>query len=413
MAKGQNEALYRVAKFPIYPSGEQVNALRKISANLWKVWNDALEERTHAFTTHLAPLYTQFKSFVESQDAQGVRSLRREISRAYGEHIPTLFDQIGDLTEKRRDRGFSSTPRNWQEETLDTLDGAYKSFLALRKKGDYDARPPRVRDEWEMSEIPGRSGFSIRDGCIELSRKSLPEGVDLRFPIPEYQQGELARAERIKKFTLFRTPRDMREEGRWWISVAYELPPPMVQPFVPEEAAFVALGASSVGVISSRGEVVIDLWRPDKHWKPKIDAMSEQMKRCTKGSRQWKKLNESRKKMFRLMSAQQKLNHREVVACLIREHGVHFVVTEYVVRSKKGKLADAEKTERSGSLGLNWAAQNTGSLAALVAQLMLKAQEHGGNVLRLQFTPPETDLGSRERKIPFAKLLREQFLRTV
>lgn len=413
MAKGNNaDALYRVSKFPIYPSEEQIIALRTTSDNLWEVWNDALHARVNAFETHLTPLYKNLRQAVEMQDSIGVRRIRKEMAVAY-KSMPTLYDQINSLTEKRRNGAFGRIPRNWQEETLDALDGAYKSFLALRKRGDYDARPPRERSERAFSEIPGRSGFKIADGHITLSAKYVPAGMELKFSIPNYQQGELARAIGIKKFILFRTPSDMKEAGRFWVSIAYELPQPESKPFVPIAAAYVCLGASSIGIVSPQGEIVIDLWRPDKHWKPKIDEIEEPLKRCAKDSRQWRKLITAKRKMFRLMAVQQKQNHREVVARLVREYGAHFVVTDLVVRSKKGKLADAERPERSGSLGLNWSAQNTGSLAALVAQLEMKARENGGEVRRFQFVPPQTDLRSRERKVPFARLLREQYLQSL
>ena len=86
--------------------------------------------------------------------------------------------------------------------------------------------------------------------------------------------------------------------------------------------------------------------------------------------------------MYELMARQQKLSQRELAIKLIRRHGVHFVVTEIVVRSKDGKLADRTKPERRGDLGLNWAAQNTGALSYLVLWLEGKVKERGGTVVR-------------------------------
>src|SRR3989338_7585454 len=295
MAKGKSkpEVLYRVAKFPIYPNESQFQILRKVSDNLWMVWNSALEERRTAYSKFVAPLYEGIKESVKNQNVAETARLRGELKAAYRE-LPTLFDQINALTPRRNQQnGFAAVPRNWQEETLDTLDGAYKSFLALRKNGDFDARPPRARSEWDFCEVPGRFGFKIQSGEFALSCGKLSL-EPLHFPIPEHQQGMLSRAIAIKKFTLYRDERDMRKPGRFFASLAYEIAKPEEKPFVPEEAVFVSPGASSIGVISPMGEVVIPLWRADKHWKPHVDAAADRAKNCAKGSRKWRKRTAAR-----------------------------------------------------------------------------------------------------------------------
>ena len=246
MAKGKSkpEVLYRVAKFPIYPNESQFQILRKVSDNLWMVWNSALEERRTAYSKFVAPLYEGIKESVKNQNAAETTRLRVELKAAYRE-FPTLFDQINALTPQRKQQnGFAAVPRNWQEETLDTLDGAYKSFLALRKNGDFDARPPRARSEWDFCEVPGRFGFKIQNGEFALSCGKLSL-EPFHFPIPEHQQGLLSRAVAIKKFTLYRDERDMRKPGRFFVSLAYKIAKPEEKPFVPEDAVYISPGASS------------------------------------------------------------------------------------------------------------------------------------------------------------------------
>lgn len=406
MTKGKkNEAvLYRVVKFEIHPNAEQLALLRQVSDNLMLVWNEALEERQRLFTQHHFPLYEAMKTAGEHE----LVKLRAALKAAYVEHRVTLFDQINALTPRRRkDEGFARVPRNWQEETLDTLNGAYSSFLALRKNKDMDARPPRLRGAWDFHEIPGRHGFKILPGFFVLS----PGGnKSFSFPIPEHQQKKLADALRVKKFTLFRDERDMRKPGRFWISVAYEIHKMKEIPFDPNSAVYVSLGASSFGVVSPKGEEVLSLWRPDKYWKPKIDAVEARMQRCAKGSKTWHKRNAARLTMLRRMAFQQKQDQREAVARDLLRHGVHFVVSDVSIRSKKGKLADASKQERSGSLGLNWAAQNTGSMAYLVLWLEEKAKERGGSVRRHRLTGVLPLGQGEEVKIPMARALRESYI---
>jgi len=416
MAKGseKDDVLYRVVKFEIKPKEDQLAILRRISDNLWLVWDEALAARQRNFDTHIAPIYEAIKLATQQQDTALVKELRETLKAAYKEHPLTLFDQINALTPRREsDKGFASTPRNWQEETLDTLDGAFKSFVELRKNSDPKARPPRLRSEWDFNEIPGRSGFSIRGGRITLAPNIFGKGM-LSWKIPQDYQGiMLSRATKVKKFTLYRDEHDMRKSGRFWISIAYEIPKPAMKPFVAEQAVYVSLGASSIGIVSPHGEETIPLWRADKHWKPRTDSLSERMDDCTKGSRKWRKRMEARQKMFRIMASQQKQDRREIVAIdLLHLHGVHFVVSDIVVRSKPGHIADSSQKDRGGALGLNWSAQNTGSIAYLVQWLEEKVKEYGGTVRKHKLPPeliPAAGIG-HENKITMAHALRDHFL---
>jgi transposase len=412
MVKGKkkDDVLYRVVKFEIHPIPEEIAELLRVSENLREVWNEAREERKDMFDTHLASLY-EARAKTKNNAALGV--VNQEIKVAYVEHRITLFDQINALTEKRAGRpAFAAVPRNWQEETLDTLNGAFTSFMSLRKKGDMDAFPPKSRDDGYFSEIPGRYGFKVNENNIILSL-----GVHrprLTYPIPGYQQGKLADAVRIKKFTLYRRPRELAKPGRFWVSVAYEISRPATIPVEHDKRAYVAVGSSFLGVVSPTGNEVIRLWRPDKHWQRKILAVESRMKRVKKGSRKWHGLAEARRNMFRLSAEQQKLNRREVVQRLLRTHGSHFVVTDLVIRSKEGKLADAEKPERGGRLGLHWSAQNTGNIAALVAWLEEKTKERGGSVLRHRLVISESPEERGEfNKLFLARALRDSFLSTI
>lgn len=400
------DVLYRVVKFEIWPYEAALAVLRIVSENLRTVWNRALEERQAIYKRFIEPLYDLLKKATNPAEE---KAARKKIKEAMLEHPVTLFGQINALTALRRDDpAYAATPRNWQEETLDTLDGAYKSYFALRRNGDPDAKPPRFRREGNFAEIPGRFGFGICDGVFELRGG---DGRVLRFAIPDYQQGKLGDALKVKKFTLYRDEHDLEKFGRYWVSLAYEIVKPQTQEFSPVDAVFVAVGASSIGVLSPKGEEVIPLWRPDKHWKPKVVAIEARMKTLTKGSRRWKRLAEARRKIFLQMGRQQKHNQRETVVRKLLAHGRHFVVNEVVIRSKEGKLADGADHARGGALGLNWAAQNTGSIARLVAQIEMKATENGGTVTSVKLPPPPKDIGrGHHNKLAMAKFLRETFL---
>ena len=422
MAKGKGkDMLYRAAKFEIRPNEDQIAVLRRISDNLWLVWNNALEKRQALFDRFMAPLYERLKT---EKDAVAIALIRQKLKAAYKEHKITLFDQINALTPWRQsDAGAAAVPRNWQEETLDTLYGAFKSFVVLRKNGDSHARPPRLRDTWNFCEIPGRYGFKIRDGEkvkeFVLSCDNMSEDVHFVFPVPAYQQKLLKQAAAVKKFTLFRDEPDMRKPGRFWVTIVYEINRPEKVPFAPEEAVYVALGASFIGVVSQKGEEVIPLWRPDRNWKPRVDAIGQSLKKepvgtniraLSPGSRKGRKLQSKRRGMFAIMSRQQRQDRREVVASSLLRHGIHFVVSDLVVRGKKDKLADSSRTERRGPLCLNWSAQNTGSIGYLVLWLAEKAEEHGGTVRKHKISGELPRGKGAENKIAMARRLRESFL---
>lgn len=445
MAKGQEkDILYRVAKFEVKPNRAQLEVLKRASANLVRAYNEAHAERVANYDANLAPLYKLLK---EEKDVSAQKELRDRIRSVSKEYQVTLFDQINALTQKReQDITFGAVTRNWQEETLDTLNGALASFYALRKAGDFDARQPRARKEGNFYELLGRSGWSVKGGKFYISCKKLAPQVDMSWAIPEKQQQEIARG-KVKKFTLYRDQPDLAKPGRFWVSLAYEMPMPPTKQFDPKSAVCVALGSSCIGVVSPRGEEVVELGRPDFHWIPLIREIDGWMKEKggvtrdgkkvileeggststrfhsrTRGSRRWQRTASARREMFRLMAAQNLLDRREVVAHdlltntsldQVYGHGIHFVVTDMVVRSKKGKLADAKDKDRGGDLGLNWAAQNTGTLAYLVQWLTEKAKEHGGTVrkhkLPKHLVPREVGHG-KESKIAMAKALRESFL---
>jgi len=406
----KSEALYRVVKFEVKFTREEFYKVLLISDILRELFNSALAERVQVFTEHMAPLYEKLRSLTGK--AEEAKEILLDLRAKYKENSITLFDQINALTIKRAtDETFASVPRNWQEETLDALDGAYKSFVALRKNGDYDARPPRSRNEGFFQKIPGRFGFKVKEGFLILSCGA---GRNLSFPIPGHQLGKLLEAKELKKFELYRDEPDLKKPGRFWISVACESSKPASVAFDPELAVYIALGASSLGIISPKGEEVLPLWRSDKIWVPKINSVDRRMKKRLKNSRGWLKLNSARRRMQVISSRQQLQDEREIVDYLLEKHGCHFVVIDLVIRSKEGKLADRQKPERGGRLGLNWAVQNTGSISRLVLQLQEKVKEHGGSVRRHKLALVERPPGiGSENKIWMARKLKDDFLRTI
>lgn len=392
MAKGiERSIMYRAVRFELRPTEAERTLLHRASENLRTVWNEALAERVSAY------------------DAWKVA---KEIGKENEVKLPTVFDQINKLTARRKgDAEFLFAPRDWQEETLDRLNSSFLSFFQLVKRGDRDARPPRAREVGFFQVVLGRAGFGIKGDHVTFAPNLFGKGT-LSFQIPAYCLEKLSHG-KVKKFTLSRDEHKLAKPGRYWLSIVYEAPQPVVLPHVSSDIVYLALGASSIGVLKGTYEEVVDLWRPDKHWIPLIESVEKRMKNSaiTKGSKQWQRLMKARRNMFERMSRQQRQNHREVVAGLLRL-GKHFVVTDYVVRSKRGKLADKKVDERRGSLGLNFASQNTGSFLDLMMHLEEKVKETGGTVTRHKIvTSPPHGLGiGHKNKIGMARHLQSEFL---
>lgn len=419
--------LTRVAKFEVRPTPEQLATMQKVSDNLWLLWNTALESRQQYFTEHLEPLYQKLKK-ADSNERTSLKDAIKENHHG----APNYYSQAAELTKTRaRREDYAAVPCPWQQETLKLLDSGFKSFMQLRNRGDVRARPPKEKSPNQFCEIQGVQGFQVvadnlkiaaqkwltpeqRD-CLQKSaaacsiilspRKILPGGAALSFPIPIYQQLLLAQAVKLNKFIIVRDGK-----GRFWCSIAYAIEKPESVPLVPEKVVFLTLGASFIGVVSPSGEETIDLWRPDQFWMPKIMEKRALRDRCAKGSRRWRKLTEQINRDYERLRNQQLDNQRKVIVGKLRCHGVHFVVAEHSpIRAKRGKLADKKRLERGGVLGLNWSAQNTGSLARLRQLLEQKVAEWGGSVSDLKLAKYPSGM-PREKKVLGARALREQFL---
>jgi transposase len=420
----KSPVLNLAVKFEIKPTPEQLVTMQLVSNNLRQVWNLGLAERQEYFAGHIKPLLDERKKVpVDS-------SLKAKLTAA-SKAAPDHFKQCKSLTGWRHgDAAFAAVPCSWQQENLKILAGAYASFLQLRANGDVDARPPSIKADNAFCAIEGLSSWQLATDTISIKPqapldgvhhqaigsaetvsivfspgKPLPGGVELRFELPEYQRLLLARAVKLCKFTLYRD-----KKKRYWVSIAYALDQPEQKELVPEDVVLVALGASHLSFLSPAGEEVIDLWRPDKHWMPKIEVLRERIKAAQKGSIAHRKRTAAMNRMYEIMRAQQLQNQRETVVRALRKHGVHFILIEHSpIRSKAGKLADRSNSERQGTLGSNWSVQNTGSLARLKQLLQQKAAEWGGTVSNIKLESyPAGD--AREKKLAAARVARVQYL---
>ena len=427
-AKKTESLRITVPPFPIYPTVEQSRLIETTSAHLkdcerWAIsWIDhnygLWKVRTDAALQN-AGLERVFRT-VCLQDCGVVEPEKHRLLS--GVHLQTdlflrwtawrsTFEAIEPVLDGKRVR----YPVTMERDAIERAVGGYDSFISLRAKGDSDAFPPKMPSDDFFTVISGGMGSFTRKGDhIVIAPQAFgKDGMSFRIP-KEYCLPIIAGAEKLKKFTISRRPSNLREQGTYFMSIVYERTRPETLSATDANTVFVYPHASEVGVVWNEGAKMTTFLRPDVHFKPHVDDLSVHMKHYTEGSRAWRKCQNAKRKKYRVMSTQGKDDRRDVVHHLL-SLGVHFVVPEFVIRSKKGKLADKNNNKRAGAPhGANWSVQNTGSIGEFVRWLEWKAKEKGGLVVRHPLTPsydPSETLGADEM-IACAEALKESYSKT-
>ena len=85
---------------------------------------------------------------------------------------------------------------------LNQLDADYRSFFALRRNGDFNAKPPNFKSRKYFTTMTyNQSGFKMERGCVKLSHKH-PSGV----PVPIGVGGSLAGSPTRKRVVVHTFP---------------------------------------------------------------------------------------------------------------------------------------------------------------------------------------------------------------
>ncbi len=396
----KEEMIQRTAKWPLSLSPEQEALIVKVSDGLREWYNWALDTEKSAYETHRAALK-------EDPEAKPKREDIPVRNRSLHPVRPLRGQDASDGLFRAK------VPANWVLETFKAAVAGYKSFFALVKNGDPDARTPKSRDAGYFQAIPGCSAFSKKGNRMVLAPEIF--GPDtLAFLI---RRSTRRRCSRVRYG--WRSSSSAATSRAWPSQDASSFPYRTRSRFLSRSRSRRKKRRTSRSVprasasFRRQARKSSPLWRADAHWKPRTDAIQASLGRpagtpghpraLKKGSLKWRKLEAKRRGMFRIMGEQQKIDRREVVAIElldvldgIARGCVHFVVTDLVVRSKEGKLADSSKEERGGNLGLNWAAQNTGTIAYLVQWLTEKARNTAARCASIGF-----------RRAPFRGFLRE------
>jgi putative transposase len=246
---------------------------------------------------------------------------------------------------------------------LRTLDADYKSFFALHKKGDKQARLPKFKGkQFFTTMVYNQSGFKSGTGFIELSHKH-PIGTKLWFKIP----GKFMFS-KIYQITIF------KEKTEYYLSIVYEKPEQKLTDN--HQYQSFDLGLLKQTAVNLQGKFIEFLnARPDKYWLKPKEQLQSRIDHCKKYSRKWYKLKKSfnycsTKSANQLKDSQHKLSRK-----IINNTKSNTIIV--------GELNTKEMSQKGKLKGMNRSLQNTGSISRLVGFLAYKSKLVGKTLIEI------------------------------
>jgi len=152
------------------------------------------------------------KGFVITKIWNTANYERRQAWEATGK-IPNYFQQTKELKDNYWCRHVQS---HVAQAVLGQIDEAYKSWFALRKNGDKDARPPGFRKKKAISNIPfKKDALKVTNGQIRATLKA-GEFYYLDYVLPP---GIHITGDNLVKLEL------AKRKGLWYAHIVYKLQP--------------------------------------------------------------------------------------------------------------------------------------------------------------------------------------------
>ena len=342
-------------KVRIYPTEEQINVLWELSEKCRVIYNLALADRKDAWHNEK-------------------RSVKYE-------------EQQNKLPEfKERNPEFKAVYSKTLQGVLKKLDANYKSFFALWKNGYTDARPPKFKGHKYLVTIPyNQKGFKFTGTDVTFAHKV--NDVPLTFDISGAAEGL-----KVKQVEIFNDD-PYKARGKFYVAITYEVDNTDAY-FDNGEYQAIDLGVTKiVTAVNSKGELFeAKTPRNDKYWTPKIDAAKSRrdhcigVKRGSKKSKKFVRINESVKWMSRKLSNQNKDYQHKLSKKMVHNTKANtIIVGDLSVKDMaKLKVKDGKKERRTKKKrSINRSTQNQGYLARFVGFLTYKAELVGKKVTKI------------------------------
>lgn len=259
--------------------------------------------------------------------------------------------------------------------TLKKLDANYKSFRALKKNGEENARPPKFKSKKYFTTLCyNQSGFKITDSIIAFSHKH-PSKEVLSFEILK----DLISREKIKQVEIF-----LDSLKRWFVSITYEIETPEYK----DNGLYQAfdLGVSQTAGVNIHGKTVLFTHRrADLYWKKKIEEVQGKRDHCKKGSNRWNWYDQKLKKMKRKQANQLKDFQHWLSKQIVENTKANTIIIGNLnvkkMAKKKKSTRNAKTTKAQKTL--NHSVQNTGFMSRFAEFLTYKAKKMGKRVIRI------------------------------
>ncbi len=341
-------------KIPITPTAEQEKVLWDLSEKCRLLYNFALAERVHHWTTirnkpaNQRPLITYFQ---QQNALPALKSKYPEYTWVYSKVL---------------------------QMTLRYLDADYKSFFARWRRGDFQARPPRFKGKNYFTTLCyNQSGFAldVDQRQIHFSHRH-PSGVKLEFTLPWLPPLNGC----IKQVDLFQD-----RKQRWFVTIRFEM---RITKYV-DNGRYQAIDLGVINLVTAvnlQGRFLqIRNRRPDLYWKDKLRQVQSKRDHCKKFSNKWHFYQRKWMKMRqRLTNQLRDFQHKVSKVMVTNTRANTFIVGNLMVKKMaQKKRASRNRRQDTANRTLNHSLQSTGFLGRFVQFLTYKARKVGKRVIRI------------------------------
>jgi len=329
-------------KMRINPTKKQEKLLWELSNTCRLLYNQALTERKYLYEAYRCSIL-----YTDQQNA--LPQLKKQYPR-----YQSVYSKVLQMTLKK-------------------LDGAFKAYFGLRKKGDTTAKWPTFRGKkYFFTLCYNQSGFKLTPQTIRLSHKH-PSRTELVFSVPF----DLTRYQ-VKQIELFFD----RYENQFYLTVTYDQPEP---PFE-DNGLYQAfdLGTVKHTAVNLHGKFLEStVKRADKYWEPKFQSLQKRKDHCKKGSKRYRLLSQRLLTIKRKCRNQTKDWQHKQSKNLVQNTKANTIVVGDLSPKQMTKTGRKKGNSMKYQKSLNRGVHNTGHLSRFVELLTYKAKLQGKKVIAI------------------------------
>jgi len=324
-------------KIRIFPTAEQQEVLWKLSVRCRLLYNFALAERRKTWEkTGKSVSYTKQQNDLPENE---------EKYPAYR----WVYSKVLQMVLKQ-------------------LDADYKSFFALWKKGDKNARPPKFKGRKYFTTMTyNESGFKVEKGRVAFAH--FYNDVPLEFQIPGKFEFD-----KVYQVSIFKNGDD------FYISITYEK---TEKPYI-DNGLYQAIDLGITKIITAvniHGKFLeVKNPRPDKYWQPKIEQVQSRRDHCKKGSNRWTCYHKKLTKMQNKCSNQIRDFQHKLSKKLIENTRANTII---IGNLNVKQMAESNGNDKKKDRSLHRAVQNNGYLSRFARFLTYKARLAGKRVIEI------------------------------